>query len=632
MDMGTPQYVLVWTLRAVVFGVVLIYVWLCREKLLRLCTSLLACCKSRMQASHDPEHDPFATHVEEEFQQLRLARFTMFLNRMMPSATFYYFGILTQSLMAGTSDADALWSVVSMIFSPGPVYVLGIYITTERWSLSRCKLDLMIAYIYAALSARVVLYEMGIQYFQYRTTSSVRVAGQCFLTATYLDFKKSFLANLSLSVVQVVAYAQHETSGTAQLQETISQFVAREFLLFAMIMVLGYVMEDAGRVLVRRGIEVKNSEASGRAVESILDVLCDAVVHVGSNMRFLRDCPQLGHLLLSGISTTRPAGTAHARCSFLQHVVEDDRARCTEFVARQAENASKYAGNNIGDASTYASPNSIHVSLRDARGTVFQVQIIHASLIGFVDDGHLLGIRDLGDPARKFMIQTGDSHDVPDVQEAGSQTKNSVASKSSSGASVSSRSSGRCDLESYNVTLLVDVFDEQFPVHEAVLKPTKSLAGSCSLPLSTLVSSDSYLRLTEWLTNTVNDKAYGLETHPIKNISLASSGDGGFMRAGRVDVHIEGDVSSDLFSKDSCLATLHLEELAILVSNHPRPKGRKRHKPILPRIQETTSVSWGVNVSSPFEVATAETRDEPARSKASSQGSMTGDTQSSISL
>eukprot|EP00928_Gymnodinium_smaydae_P053048 TRINITY_DN3712_c0_g1_i3.p1 TRINITY_DN3712_c0_g1~~TRINITY_DN3712_c0_g1_i3.p1 ORF type:complete len:631 (+),score=27.50 TRINITY_DN3712_c0_g1_i3:181-2073(+) len=583
--------------RALTLVVVLVYVWSCRGAIRHLLASPLWNCKQFLPTSCDPADDALAKRIDEDFFQLRLSRFQTFMKRMMPLLTCGLLAMLAQSLLQ--DEMDSLWTLITIIVAV-PAYIIGILVVREQSSSFRWHLDVMAIYVFATLAVRIILYRAGLSDLRYASASSYRVALQSFLTLGYLDYRKSSWANLCLCIVEIVAYSYGDTGGTDQLQQTTGQFATREVLIFFLVMLTACFSEDGARLLVRRSLEVRTSESSGRAVESILDVLCDAAVRLDSDMRLVRDSPQLGHLLLSGIGVK--AGIASARCDFLQHLVEEDRSRFTEFLARQSEKASRCASNGADGAAPVAiAPNAIHISLRDSVGCAFKVQVIHAHLAGIDGDGHLLGIRDLGDSARMCATGISESQSIPEVHVAASQAPRSVGSASSSSASDASTSLRRCDLEPYTMTLTVDVFDERFPVHDVALTiqdPSRATASNSLLPLSFLLSRDSYSTVTEWLTSTVNDMAYGLPARPISDVTFASLGENATVRAGRADVRIENTDGADLFKNESCLVRLHFDEFKALTTLQPRSRVRRarKAKPTLPQIKETQSVSWSSHV------------------------------------
>eukprot|EP00928_Gymnodinium_smaydae_P032354 TRINITY_DN23457_c0_g1_i1.p1 TRINITY_DN23457_c0_g1~~TRINITY_DN23457_c0_g1_i1.p1 ORF type:complete len:632 (+),score=48.67 TRINITY_DN23457_c0_g1_i1:145-2040(+) len=593
MDTELLLYVALWLLRTIIATALFLYVWSSRGELGQWLLFPLTCCTSLNLLRREREPDALAIHVEEEFQQLRLSRVAPFVKRMMPVMAGYMLYMLLQSLLVDTSNA--LWSSVGIIVTPGPIFVIGLFVAKESWRTSRWHLDLIMAYAYTNISTRVVLHSLGVLSQQNVSSPRVRAGLQGFMTLTFLDYKKSAVANLSVGVVEALAYAYCQTCGTEQTQDPVGRFAGYEVTLFAFLMITAYVMEDAARLLVRRSIETRSSEANGRAVESILDVLCDAVVHLGSDLRLLKDCPTLGHLLLSGLGMT---GTAVARCDFIQHLVEKDRLRFKEFLARHAKTRSNSAGDQDDSAAVFPiAPTAINVSLRDSVGSVFKVQRIHARLQGLDSDGHLLGIRDLGDSARMSPIRSSEPQSQPRMHETGSRTASSVTSDSSSRASSAAasampRSLGLCHLGARAVTLLVDVFDEKYPVREVVLTvhdASNPTARSAALPMSSLFSGNSYSKLTAWLTTTVNDLAYGRAPRPIHDVTFSSEGDSAIMRAGRVHARFEGSVGRGLLTNERCLVNLRFEELAL----QTQPRNPHAGKAILPRIQKTACVSSG---------------------------------------
>eukprot|EP00928_Gymnodinium_smaydae_P098711 TRINITY_DN9240_c1_g4_i2.p1 TRINITY_DN9240_c1_g4~~TRINITY_DN9240_c1_g4_i2.p1 ORF type:complete len:265 (-),score=31.04 TRINITY_DN9240_c1_g4_i2:550-1344(-) len=228
---------------------------------------------------------------------------------------------------------------------------------------------------------------------------------------------------------------------------------------------LAHVVEAGARSLVMQRLEAKTSTEGWRAVASILSVLCDAVVHLGCDLKILNECPQLGHLLMAGIGSCHKLEGGH----FLRYVVDDDKPRFEHFIKQQSELA-RTPVDTAFPAAAAAGPAALHVSLKDAMGTHFRVEVIHAHLPNFNENGHLLCIRDLGD-TRADCIEGNPvtiRSDEARLHE-GCRTMSSRSSDSDSLGQGESQSRLH-SVKLQSLVLLVDALSEKLPILAASLQ------------------------------------------------------------------------------------------------------------------------------------------------------------------
>ena len=125
--------------------------------------------------------------------------------------------------------------------------------------------------------------------------------------------------------------------------------------------------------------EVRAAKSMEEAIETLLHGMCDAVVHLDTDLNLKRGCPQLGVLLL------RNSG-ADCRQNFVDLLKSDDRARFQESIQHP----------EVDTAPAYA--NVMHVDMLDAYGTPVHT-ISHATSYKDTMGNlcHVVGIREWSD-------------------------------------------------------------------------------------------------------------------------------------------------------------------------------------------------------------------------------------------
>lgn len=196
------------------------------------------------------------------------------------------------------------------------------------------------------------------------------------LAVVYMDACKVILWNLLFSII-VGWQASHNIralqSAGSNLQSTASFVWVEICVLFGMV-VLCLLVQHFFEETVRAQLDM---EAEHRAVDKILAVLCDAVVHLGPSGEIVHASPQLRHIfrtvhdeLLEGSLLAKYLASAH------------DRLRFEELIsARRSQDAASALHVHVQICSEQPRPVTLfHVYMPDTEG----------------NPGHVIGLRETG--------------------------------------------------------------------------------------------------------------------------------------------------------------------------------------------------------------------------------------------
>eukprot|EP00928_Gymnodinium_smaydae_P094659 TRINITY_DN7983_c0_g1_i1.p1 TRINITY_DN7983_c0_g1~~TRINITY_DN7983_c0_g1_i1.p1 ORF type:complete len:605 (-),score=15.70 TRINITY_DN7983_c0_g1_i1:63-1877(-) len=364
--------------QAVLVVALFLYAWSVRAQVKQLMKSIWFY-KVRTPFSMDmvdQKEEALAVRAADDFLRWRLDMHCRLIRCLLPVTSLY--AILATALMR-----ESLPLVVVAF-----IYVSCLLI--DRGTIPKSSRTFDLLFVFWCLVYIVRLIRNAV-YYQSVVDTFFRVGTlRSSISVSYLSHRRVAIANIVISILEII-FSGFELGllTTAWICEASSEIYQLSFTL-----ILAYVVEEAGRSLVTQRLKSKTASDGWRAVRSILSVLCDTVVHVSCDFTILNDCPQLGHLLMSGV------GSSHKLegDSFLRHVVDEDMHRFKAFMSRQSELARVAA--SVTSEHLVDPPAALRVTLRGAMGSAFRVELIHAYLPGFDADGHLLGIRELGDYER----------------------------------------------------------------------------------------------------------------------------------------------------------------------------------------------------------------------------------------
>jgi len=163
----------------------------------------------------------------------------------------------------------------------------------------------------------------------------------------------------------------------------------KEVLFSAVICMFTACLQQTTKWSIRNEVEASSSKTFEKAAEALLSSMCDAVIHMSSEMCILKDSPRLCALLLQ----SRTTSVSLNFCDFISS--DDDREKFRLFIRRPPDEAMA---------------ETIHISLCDSNSTVVPVQIFHTQCVDLHDQVvHLVGILDAGWQTYQQQPQCGDT-------------------------------------------------------------------------------------------------------------------------------------------------------------------------------------------------------------------------------
>eukprot|EP00928_Gymnodinium_smaydae_P040666 TRINITY_DN2755_c1_g2_i1.p1 TRINITY_DN2755_c1_g2~~TRINITY_DN2755_c1_g2_i1.p1 ORF type:complete len:616 (-),score=58.33 TRINITY_DN2755_c1_g2_i1:559-2364(-) len=488
-------------------------------------TSSVVCRPSAGEVRGSDKQEKLKRCVAGEFQQWRLKMHHFFNAGMLPLQTLFAIALV---IRLHDATAQVLLGSGVMFFN----YILCVLLHRGTIPASRRAFDVMFLFWALLYSGRLVVDAYAFTAVSTAYIKQILSTWRTALSIGYFDYRIVLLVNLLVSALDVTL----KIIVIEVPRENWYWEAATEVVQCAFIVALAYVVHEAGRLLVSERVESRASAGGKRAVRAILNVLCDAVVHLGREGAILEECPQLGHLLMTGVGSTPIFEGKNS----MKYVVDEDKPLMTDLMSRQ-ESADAAALGSSGhamvdsaggeDTAADAGTDAIHVSLKDAMGTVFRVQLIHTRLRDFDEDGHLFGIRDLGDAAREVSRQTV----APQVDSVGLLSpapESDAASSTSSGSSRLGHQNGRDLRYLSSLSLVLDVHDRTLPIVEANIKcqrpveeETSVEEDDCDKPaLSAWLSSRRLRSFDDWIQAATNALMYGHSAQPFGRITLNPPG------------------------------------------------------------------------------------------------------------
>eukprot|EP00928_Gymnodinium_smaydae_P059068 TRINITY_DN42307_c0_g1_i1.p1 TRINITY_DN42307_c0_g1~~TRINITY_DN42307_c0_g1_i1.p1 ORF type:complete len:629 (-),score=44.78 TRINITY_DN42307_c0_g1_i1:58-1893(-) len=559
-----------------------VYVWYCRADLMTAMSYVWAIIFRRCHASKDTGDTcaKFRKRVDDDFAKWRLDTHNGILKAVMPALSFY-------ALISAIFFKDA---TVEMLLNAGPwgfLYVHCVLLVCKVFSSQRA-FNLTFVYYTIISCLRLYLEYESLTHFSKDMNNEVRPALRILVTLGYLDYRISVFPNMLLALIQIVlnAMSQGASSGEWAVNALAELFV------FVFTMIIAYVVEESGRSLIAHRIESNMSKGAWRAVAAILTGLCDAVVHLDSDLQIIGDCPQLGHLLMLDV---RASHRSEGR-DFLRHVAQEDRQVFVDFIELQGEAARTRTSTTSSTHLAGGGPVAIHVNLKDAMGASFRVEVFHTYLSNLGDDGHLLGIRDIGDYKKEAPVECESSQTQIRVNHPGSFSACSDSMSSGSCGSDPDLSpiskSGLNANRIQSLSLLVDAFDANLPVMEAVIrfqdfdKDASDQQDDIAPTLSSWLPSGKFENFRNWVQSSMNAYEHGRRVQSYGQVNLRLLGSAVRMSAQRANIQVD-EVSADE-TEEQTNVRVHFEALALHLSSMLRQRydeSCKRHVP-LPCIHE----------------------------------------------
>eukprot|EP00928_Gymnodinium_smaydae_P001918 TRINITY_DN10687_c0_g4_i1.p1 TRINITY_DN10687_c0_g4~~TRINITY_DN10687_c0_g4_i1.p1 ORF type:complete len:601 (+),score=46.20 TRINITY_DN10687_c0_g4_i1:50-1852(+) len=498
---------------------IVLYAWDCRTDV----KAFLKCARSTIfRPSLDnvsEKQRKFRLRAADEFLRWRFGIHCRLVKYILPVFSVYM--IFNVVMLQEASLQVLLSSTVGW----GVLYILCVLVDRGSIAASSRFFDFMLAAYLTLYLSRVIREFLTLGFFSKLVVRRYAPTLRALASCVYLNYRRVAVANALVSTIDIAVHAAEEEPRTDWRMEAMSELFALAYTL-----ILAFIVEEAGRSLVTQRLESKASAGGWRAVRSILSVLCDAVVHLGSDLTILDDSPHLGHLLLSGMGATRKLEGG----SFLRHVVDEDKQMFERFLSRQSEFARPSVDSSSCDRTddlAAVCPAALHVSLKDAMGSVLRVEVIHAHLSNDDEDGHLLGVRELGDHEREVSLGRlpsefrSEGPSLPTHQSCPSSSGSSDSDSLSQGESQSGTESGKIR----SLSMLVDMFDRELPILEATigfqsLDDSPRSDQNLMPTLSTWLSPGEFSPFHEWAQTVANCLANSQSVPSYGQVTLRPSG------------------------------------------------------------------------------------------------------------
>jgi len=160
-------------------------------------------------------------------------------------------------------------------------------------------------------------------------------------------------------------------------------FIFDEVWITMLICAVCYAIESRTNDEAQATAQMRVSKQAEVTLQSILDAVCDAIVHVGTDFVMLDGSTQINSLLL------RAGGRSWSGTSFMEIVDSVDRGRLAAHLLASNKDVVPNLANEAADWMV--------VRIVDSYGVRINAQIFHCRLLGALDEclGFLLGIREL---------------------------------------------------------------------------------------------------------------------------------------------------------------------------------------------------------------------------------------------
>eukprot|EP00747_Dinoflagellata_sp_TGD_P149576 gnl/TRDRNA2_/TRDRNA2_177028_c0_seq1.p1 gnl/TRDRNA2_/TRDRNA2_177028_c0~~gnl/TRDRNA2_/TRDRNA2_177028_c0_seq1.p1 ORF type:complete len:567 (+),score=50.37 gnl/TRDRNA2_/TRDRNA2_177028_c0_seq1:56-1756(+) len=183
----------------------------------------------------------------------------------------------------------------------------------------------------------------------------------------------SVLRHVVVCVIECGAFMQHKWDRNMTYLSA-SSFILQELLTASLILYVSSLYWSGLQAEMRATLQNKESSQAKETVQSLLSVMCDAVVHLNTDLQICGPTPKLAALLLHNQSLDGR--------SFLGLMPATDSERFLSHVCgTEPKNHAQ----------------SLNVQLKDSSGDFLEVRMFHASFRDLIggQGGHVIGLSDL---------------------------------------------------------------------------------------------------------------------------------------------------------------------------------------------------------------------------------------------
>jgi len=190
----------------------------------------------------------------------------------------------------------------------------------------------------------------------------------------YFDFRAVLLLHAFQDTAYVITYALVD-AGTGFPQVSVADFCLQRVYTFCEKAVALYIVERLVLSCILREAEATQEKSLRLAFRSLLSIMCDAVVELGSDQRIVQHEPRLSYMLLHGTGKSLEGAT-------LQEFLPDasDQQRLEERLLCRSGEGSEDAA-------------MLHLRMKDAIGNRIRMQCFHVAFTSFeAEVHHLVGL------------------------------------------------------------------------------------------------------------------------------------------------------------------------------------------------------------------------------------------------
>lgn len=316
---------------------------------------------------------------EQRWQEAKTQQFTN-----VTSAGTHALAIVIAALVLFTDVLERLFSAGTNDF-PGFVIYIGASYSCLLLNLATlgCVTTRRIECFYIGFMFIIinsVLYiETGPTFFILRGNDAL---AQGVLALVVLDIRRSSVGGAIYTICCGVGYMRNASAFKQDLlfEKHAQLFMSWQVALWALSCGGAYAAEYWLKNSIKANLETENVQ---EAMRRVLSALCEAVVHLDTDLHIQSPSQTLLHMLAPHAGGDAPALQDKEFMSFIPSM--EDRARFLEFTS-----FSSIGGCTALSGSPAA---AVHVQLRDTRGNLFHVELFHTHLQGRAALVHLIGIR-----------------------------------------------------------------------------------------------------------------------------------------------------------------------------------------------------------------------------------------------
>ncbi|CAE8584976.1 unnamed protein product [Polarella glacialis] len=353
--------------------------------------------------------------------------------------------------------------------------------------------------------------------------SPVRCLARAMIGLTFSNTKLTVICSIPISVANI--YKLIEASSVFRIaggqdSDYVILAIASEVVSFLMIIFVVCMVEKLFKEKVDVALDAVHMEHSLHSKRKLLSVLCDAHVELGHDFRILGRCTELSQMLMTGFG---PNSNGLGGTVFTTLLAEIDQRRFVDFVAVSAMPGRSESDDNDKSSETSRSSQSsraasshvhssapaksLHVSIRDAAGVRFPIELFHVLVHNMrnpsAPPSHLIGIRE----------EPGGHEISTSFQQLGSRTSQASSdSGSSRGGGSRTAQFDLPDLPSiHRIEFQFDGMADGFPVQQARIyfKGRAATESSACAMMKDLLPESLWPRFRGWAQNAINDGMAG---------------------------------------------------------------------------------------------------------------------------